>query len=87
MLKLYAWEPSFEDRLNEIRKDELSVLRKAGILNAVNLAISYSSPFLVSPLAPTIHTYVCQTSFLVSMTILLSGFNLKGNVTVVSSKI
>uniref|UniRef100_A0A8C3UXW1 Canalicular multispecific organic anion transporter 2 n=1 Tax=Catharus ustulatus TaxID=91951 RepID=A0A8C3UXW1_CATUS len=36
VLKLYAWEPSFSEKVLEIRKNELRVLRKAAYLNSVS---------------------------------------------------
>ena len=47
-IELYAWEPSFEDRLKQLRQEDLSVLRKGAIANAINLGTSFSSPFLVN---------------------------------------
>ena len=47
VLKLYAWELSFQEKILEIRNRELKVLRKAAYLNA---AASFSwtcAPFLV----------------------------------------
>jgi len=47
VLKLYAWEPSFQEKILDIRNKELKVLRKAAYLNA---AASFSwtcAPFLV----------------------------------------
>ncbi len=35
VLKLYAWEPSFQDLVLETRGRELVILRKAAVLNAV----------------------------------------------------
>jgi hypothetical protein len=35
VLKLYAWEPSFENLIGETREREISTLRKAAMLNAI----------------------------------------------------
>jgi ATP-binding cassette, subfamily C (CFTR/MRP), member 1 len=34
VLKLYAWEPSFEESITEIRDKELKIMRKMAVLNA-----------------------------------------------------
>jgi len=47
VLKLYAWELSFQEKILDIRNKELRILRKAAYLNA---AASFSwtcAPFLV----------------------------------------
>ncbi|CAG7725610.1 unnamed protein product, partial [Allacma fusca] len=56
VLKLYAWEPSFEDQILEIRKRELSVLKKASFLSAAGVFVWLMAPFLVS--LATFATYV-----------------------------
>ena len=56
MLKLYAWELSFEKAVLEIREKELAVLRKTAILNAVTSFTWMCAPFLVA--AGTFATYV-----------------------------
>ncbi|XP_060108083.1 ATP-binding cassette sub-family C member 3 [Heteronotia binoei] len=48
VLKLYAWEPSFAEKVLEIRKNELRVLRKAAYLNALSTFAWVSAPFLVA---------------------------------------
>lgn len=35
VLKLYAWEPSFADKIGDIRHDEVTTLKKAAYLGAV----------------------------------------------------
>jgi ATP-binding cassette, subfamily C (CFTR/MRP), member 1 len=37
VLKLYAWEPSFQDYILEIRGKEMIILKKAAVLNAVRI--------------------------------------------------
>ncbi|CAH1406916.1 unnamed protein product [Nezara viridula] len=56
VLKLYAWEPSFEDDVLKIRAKEAKVLRKAAYLRAGISFIWTCAPFLVSLL--TFMTYV-----------------------------
>uniref|UniRef100_A0A0F7ZCE2 ATP-binding cassette, sub-family C (CFTR/MRP), member 3 n=1 Tax=Crotalus adamanteus TaxID=8729 RepID=A0A0F7ZCE2_CROAD len=48
VLKLYAWEPSFAEKVLEIRKNELRVLKKSAYLNSVSTFAWISAPFLVA---------------------------------------
>ena len=48
VLKLYAWERSFEAKVNEIRETEAGALIKAAYLNAVTSFLWTSAPFLVA---------------------------------------
>ncbi|XP_050728628.1 multidrug resistance-associated protein 1-like isoform X5 [Eriocheir sinensis] len=48
VLKLYAWEPSFEDQVLDIRNKEVKVLKKAAYLNAGTSFIWTCTPFLVN---------------------------------------
>ena len=48
MLKLYAWEPSFEQQVLDIRSQEIRVLRKTAYLNAGTSFIWTCAPFVVS---------------------------------------
>ncbi|KAL5244983.1 hypothetical protein ACI65C_012393 [Semiaphis heraclei] len=56
VLKLYAWEPSFEQKVLDIRGKEIKVLRSAAYLSAVSTFIWSCAPFLVSLV--TFATYV-----------------------------
>lgn len=47
VIKLYAWEPSFEDQVEKIRGKEIKVLRKAAYLSAGTDFIWTCAPFLV----------------------------------------
>lgn len=47
VLKLYAWELSFKEKILQIRQKELSVLRKSGYLSALSVMAWTSAPFLV----------------------------------------
>lgn len=47
VLKLYAWEPSFEDQVIKIREKELKVLKETAYYNAITTFISSCAPFLV----------------------------------------
>jgi ATP-binding cassette subfamily C (CFTR/MRP) protein 1 len=48
VLKLYAWEPSFEEQIAAIRSKEIKMLRKAAMLNAFTEFLWGMAPFLVS---------------------------------------
>ncbi|XP_017782317.1 PREDICTED: multidrug resistance-associated protein 1 isoform X1 [Nicrophorus vespilloides] len=48
VLKLYAWEPSFEAQVLKIRTKEMKVLKQAAYLNAGTSFIWSCAPFLVS---------------------------------------
>uniref|UniRef100_A0A8B9FJB7 Canalicular multispecific organic anion transporter 2 n=1 Tax=Amazona collaria TaxID=241587 RepID=A0A8B9FJB7_9PSIT len=48
VLKLYAWEPSFSEKVLEIRKNELRVLKKSAYLNSLSNFAWISAPFLVA---------------------------------------
>lgn len=49
VLKLYAWELAFKDKVSEIRESELQVLKKAAYLGAMSTFTWVCAPFLVSP--------------------------------------
>ncbi|XP_076297622.1 multidrug-Resistance like Protein 1 isoform X1 [Lasioglossum baleicum] len=48
VLKLYAWEPSFEEQILKIRTKEIDVLKEAAYLNSGTSFIWSFAPFLVS---------------------------------------
>lgn len=48
ILKLYAWEPSFQAQVDDIREKELKVLRKFAYLTSVSTFIFTCAPALVS---------------------------------------
>ncbi|KAL5281122.1 ABCC2.2 family protein [Megaselia abdita] len=56
VLKLYAWEPSFEEQVLKIREKEIQTLRSAAYLNAGTSFLWSCAPFLVSLV--TFATYV-----------------------------
>lgn len=47
VLKLYAWEPSFEEQILKIRNKEIKVLKQAAYLNAGTSFIWSCAPFMV----------------------------------------
>lgn len=48
VLKLYAWEMAFKEKVSQIRENELKVLKKAAYLGAVSTFTWVCAPFLVS---------------------------------------
>lgn len=50
VLKLYAWEISFKEKILQIRQKELNVLRKTAYLSALSTMAWTSAPFLVTHL-------------------------------------
>ena len=52
VLKLYAWELSFEEKVLGIRRQELSILKRSAYLNSVSSFTWICAPFLVLPLPP-----------------------------------
>uniref|UniRef100_A0AAY4E6J8 ABC-type glutathione-S-conjugate transporter n=1 Tax=Denticeps clupeoides TaxID=299321 RepID=A0AAY4E6J8_9TELE len=48
ILKLFAWEPSFKSQIQEIREEELKVMRKFAYLSSVSTFIFSCAPALVS---------------------------------------
>ncbi len=55
-MKLYAWEPSFEQQVMHVRERENNVLKASAYLNSAVSFIWQCAPFLVSLL--TFATYV-----------------------------
>lgn len=48
VLKLYAWEPSFEKLITDIREIELGIMRKIAVYNAAGFFLFTLAPFLVA---------------------------------------
>ena len=48
VLKLYAWEPSYEQKIADIRKQEVKCLRTTALLNTKTAFTFQCAPFLVS---------------------------------------
>ncbi|MEQ2184112.1 hypothetical protein GOODEAATRI_004572 [Goodea atripinnis] len=65
VLKLYAWENSFKDKVLAIRQKELNVLRKTAYLGALSTMAWTSAPFLGSLVAVVGHVG-CGKSSLIS---------------------
>ncbi|XP_063348284.1 ATP-binding cassette sub-family C member 2-like [Pelmatolapia mariae] len=48
ILKLYAWEPSFQKQVEDIRGEELKVMKRFTYLQSISILIFHCSPALVS---------------------------------------
>ncbi|XP_075974237.1 multidrug resistance-associated protein 1-like [Anticarsia gemmatalis] len=48
VLKMYGWEPSFQDHILRIRNKEMKVLKKMAYYNSASTFIWFCTPFLVS---------------------------------------
>ncbi|OQV17378.1 Canalicular multispecific organic anion transporter 2 [Hypsibius exemplaris] len=59
VLKLYAWEKSFQQQVTDIRERELTTLRKAAYLGALGYFSWILSPFLVA--IATFSTYILSS--------------------------
>ncbi|XP_067995695.1 ATP-binding cassette sub-family C member 2 isoform X1 [Melanerpes formicivorus] len=64
ILKLFAWEPSFEKRVNEIRAHELKDLKNFSYLQAVSVFVFTCSPFLVSLASFAVYVLVDENNVL-----------------------
>ncbi|CAL1682835.1 unnamed protein product [Lasius platythorax] len=78
VLKLYAWEPSFEQQILKIRVKEIQVLKEAAYLNAGTSFIWSCAPFLVSLVSFTTYVLIDEKNVLNSTTafVSLSLFNI-----------
>ncbi|XP_011305034.1 multidrug resistance-associated protein 1 isoform X4 [Fopius arisanus] len=78
VLKLYAWEPSFEQQILDIRNKELKVLKEAAYLNAGTSFIWSCAPFLVSLVSFATYVYIDENNILDSSKafVSLSLFNI-----------
>ncbi|XP_029673303.1 multidrug resistance-associated protein 1 isoform X3 [Formica exsecta] len=78
VLKLYAWEPSFEQQILKIRIKEIQVLKEAAYLNAGTSFIWSCAPFLVSLVSFTTYVLIDENNVLNSTTafVSLSLFNI-----------
>uniref|UniRef100_A0A8C3MVD7 Canalicular multispecific organic anion transporter 1 n=1 Tax=Geospiza parvula TaxID=87175 RepID=A0A8C3MVD7_GEOPR len=64
ILKLFAWEPSFEKRVNEIRALELKNLVNFGYLQSVSVFAFTCAPFLVSLASFAVYVLVDENNIL-----------------------
>ncbi|XP_041856879.1 multidrug resistance-associated protein 1 isoform X2 [Melanotaenia boesemani] len=64
VLKLYAWELAFKDKVSEIRESELRVLKKAAYLGAVSTFTWVCAPFLVALSTFTVYVLIDERNVL-----------------------
>ncbi|XP_051576098.1 ATP-binding cassette sub-family C member 12-like isoform X2 [Myxocyprinus asiaticus] len=56
LIKMYAWEESFEKTITDIRKNEKSLLQKAGYVQSLNSSLTTIVPTLATILTFIVHT-------------------------------
>uniref|UniRef100_A0A674DTY1 ATP binding cassette subfamily C member 12 n=1 Tax=Salmo trutta TaxID=8032 RepID=A0A674DTY1_SALTR len=56
LIKMYAWETSFEKKITDIRKKEKQLLEKAGYTQSINSSITTIIPTLATILTFVVHT-------------------------------
>ncbi|XP_070778984.1 multidrug resistance-associated protein 1 isoform X2 [Enoplosus armatus] len=64
VLKLYAWELAFKDKVSEIRESELLVLKKAAYLGAMSTFTWVCAPFLVALSTFTVYVLIDEHNVL-----------------------
>ncbi|XP_075573889.1 ATP-binding cassette sub-family C member 2 [Pelecanus crispus] len=64
ILKLFAWEPSFEKRVNEIRARELKDLVNFSYLQSISIFVFSCAPFLVSLASFAVYVLVDENNIL-----------------------
>ena len=72
VLKLYAWENAFIDRLNDIREKELRCIRKKAIISTISSVLWTFVPILVKD--GTLKDINCLFSFRYALQHLLHMF-------------
>ncbi|KAB7503947.1 Multidrug resistance-associated protein 1 [Armadillidium nasatum] len=71
VLKLYAWEMSFNHYITDIRKDEVKVLKRNAMLGAITSFILSCTPFMISYISCYM-TYVLLSNQLTPGTVFVS---------------
>ncbi|XP_024216145.1 multidrug resistance-associated protein 1 [Halyomorpha halys] len=72
VLKLYAWEPSFIDRILKIKDKETKILKKKTYFRAATSCLSSCVPFLVTILAFAVYVLIDENNILDSSKIFVS---------------
>ncbi|CAJ0933836.1 unnamed protein product, partial [Mesorhabditis belari] len=47
LIKLYAWEEAFEERIGELRAQEVTMIKRVNIISQINLAVIEASIFIM----------------------------------------
>lgn len=72
VLKLYAWEPPFRDKIQDIRQKELDISKKLIWLRAVMWFLFTCSPFLICLTMYTSYIFIDKTHVLDASTVFVS---------------
>nr|CAD7454509.1 unnamed protein product [Timema tahoe] len=72
VLKLYAWEPSFERRILQIRNKEMGVMKQSAYLSAGTSFVFSCSPFLVAFVSFATFVLVDENNILDAPTVFVS---------------
>nr|CAD7402137.1 unnamed protein product [Timema poppensis] len=72
VLKLYAWEPSFEQRILQIRNKEMDVMKQSAYLSAGTSFVFSCSPFLVAFVSFATFVLVDENNILDAPTVFVS---------------
>ncbi|XP_069394999.1 ATP-binding cassette sub-family C member 2 [Paralichthys olivaceus] len=64
ILKLYAWEPSFQTRVEGIREEELKVMKKFAYFSSVSTLLFTCTPLLVSVLSFAVYVLLSPENIL-----------------------
>nr|CAD7256941.1 unnamed protein product [Timema shepardi] len=72
VLKLYAWEPSFEQRILQIRNKEIDVIKQSAYLSAGTSFVFSCSPFLVAFVSFATFVLVDENNILDAPTVFVS---------------
>ncbi|XP_062382897.1 ATP-binding cassette sub-family C member 12-like [Sardina pilchardus] len=88
LIKMYAWEESFQKKIADVRKEERSLLQKAGYVQSVNNANTAIVPSLATILMFVIHTHLglpldSSTAFTIISTLNSMNFFMRSLPTIV----
>ncbi|CAL8264121.1 unnamed protein product [Lota lota] len=72
VLKLYAWELAFKDKVSAIRESELNVLKKTAYLGAVSTFTWVCAPFLVALSTFTVYVLIDERNVLDAQKVFVS---------------
>ncbi|CAL8268963.1 unnamed protein product, partial [Boreogadus saida] len=72
VLKLYAWELAFKDKVTAIRESELTVLKKTAYLGAVSTFTWVCAPFLVALSTFTVYVLIDERNVLDAQKVFVS---------------
>ena len=78
VIKLYAWEPSFAKKIQKIRVEEISTLKKMSYLGAIQRFLFTTAPFMVTLTSFATFVLINESNILTAETafVSLSYFNI-----------